>query len=103
MNALIFYEVLIYCFLAIFSVALLMVAWNCWMTCCTSEDDLWIAADDDKKWNASKWQICDVSSEEFTLIAIPDVRSCGVQTSGTLERSTRPMRPPRTIFASTEV
>uniref|UniRef100_A0A914WWJ9 Uncharacterized protein n=1 Tax=Plectus sambesii TaxID=2011161 RepID=A0A914WWJ9_9BILA len=110
MNALVFYEVLIYFFVVIFALAGLIMLWNCCLQCCTSEDDLWAAADGDGEKKAvetetvSKWQLNDLSLEEFTLIAIPDVRSCGVQTSGTLERSFVARHPPRRpMFRSTQV
>lgn len=117
-----FYELLIYGFIALFALTGLFILWNCWLQCCTSEEYLWAiaggrepATDTDdavveemensvEMKNASKWQLSDVSVEEFTLIPIPDVRSCGVQTSGTLERAFVARHAPRrAMFMSTQV
>lgn len=120
MKAIWFYELLIYCFVAIFALAGVIVCWNCCLQCCTSDDDLWTGDGEVKKEekkrkekkekravqspSGSKWQHWDVPSEEFTLIAIPDVKSCGVQTTATLERAFSVARQsPRTTFTSTQV
>lgn len=147
MNAILFYEVLLYCFIGLIALAGLIALWNCWAQCCTSEEELWATAarskdeDDGHGYNKSgavgrygygdekvdgrdsdvrtvdtgsrrssrsPWQWTDVSAEEFTLIPIPDVRSCGVQTSGTLERAfvaryAQAQAPRRTMFLSTQV